>query len=308
MQKYKYGSDANAARPARSKKLQTTGDTDPPADVGTEVPNRSNEDMKADILASLKGEIAKVVREELKGVLAEEFRAIRSELQAVRSEIANSTKSTQAEVNIIKTDILDVKGGLSMWSDEVTSLQATVTSLQKETSALKDKCEDLEGRMRRANIRIAGVEESPGSSSPQSVGKIIREVLQLDRDIKVDRSHRTLTTRRSGDRETPRVIIAKLHNDGDAAEILRRARERAPLTHNGHRIAFFPDYTASVAKARATFTEVRKMLRGCKEVRYGLLYPARLRITYQNEEKEFLDPKKAMEYVQNTIISAETAE
>uniref|UniRef100_A0A3Q3G6H4 Reverse transcriptase domain-containing protein n=1 Tax=Kryptolebias marmoratus TaxID=37003 RepID=A0A3Q3G6H4_KRYMA len=110
--------------------------------------------MKADILLSLRGEIAKVIKDELKSALAEDFQAIRSELQAVRSEIANSSKTIQAEVDIIKTDVLELKGGLSTWSDEVTSLQSTVTSLQKEMSMLKEKCEDLEGRMRRSNIRI----------------------------------------------------------------------------------------------------------------------------------------------------------
>ncbi|XP_013872850.1 uncharacterized protein LOC106523829, partial [Austrofundulus limnaeus] len=216
----------------------------------------NNEEMKADILSSLRGEIAKVIRDELKGALAEDFQAIRSELQAVRSEIANSSKAIQAEVDMVKTDVLDLKGGLSTWSEEVTSLQSAVTSLQKEMSMLKDKCEDLEGRMRRSNFHIEGIEELPGSSSTQAVAKIIKEVLKMDRDIKVDRSHRTLTGRRPRDRETPRVIIAKLHNDGDAAEILRRARDRAPLFYNGHHVAFFPNYTASVAKARAAFMEV----------------------------------------------------
>ena len=68
-------------------------------------------------------------------------------------------------------------------------------------------------------------------------------------------------------------------------------------------MAIFPDYTSSVAKARAAFTDVRKMLRGRRGVRYGFLYPARLRISYKNEEKEFLDPREALEYVRKEIIS-----
>lgn len=308
LQKFRHGSDANATRPARTSRQRTTEDADPSLTTGSGEPNTNSEEMKADILRSMRGDIAKVIRDELKGALADDFQAIKSELQAVRSEIASNSKAIQAEVDIIKTEVLDLKSGLSTWSDEVTSLQSTVTSLQKEMSTLKDKCEDLEGRMRRSNIRIAGIEERPGSSSPQAVAKIIKEVLQMDRDIKVDRSHRTPIGRGPRDRELPRVIIAKLHHDGDAAEILRRARSRAPLSYNGHRVSFFPDYTTSVAKARATFTEVRKALRGIKEARYGLLYPARLRITYHNEEKEFLDPKLAMDYVRNNIIPTETTE
>lgn len=128
----------------------------------------------------------------------------------------------------------------------------------------------------------------------------------MERDIKIDRSHRTLAPRKPGVR--PRVIIVKLHYDGDAAEILRRARDRAPFTYNGSRIAILPDYTSSVAKARAAFRDVRKELRGRQGVRYGLFYPARLRISYKDEDRDFLDPKKAMEYVKKTVDAAAETE
>ncbi|KAG7467812.1 hypothetical protein JOB18_017105, partial [Solea senegalensis] len=60
-----------------------------------------------------------------------------------------------------------------------------------------------------------------------------------------------------------------------------------------------------VAKARAAFTDVRKALRGRKEIRYGLFYPARLRITHQDEDKEFVDPQKAMDYVKKILPATE---
>lgn len=62
-----------------------------------------------------------------------------------------------------------MKGGLSTWSDEVNALQATVSSLKNQAATLKDRCEDMEGRMRRGNIRIAGIEEQPNSSSPKTL-------------------------------------------------------------------------------------------------------------------------------------------
>lgn len=153
-----------------------------------------------------------------------------------------------------------------------------------------DRCEDMEGRMRQANIHIVGIDELPGSSSPEAFSKVIREVLQLDRDINIDRSHHTLTTRKPGDK--PQLIITKLHYDRDAAEILGRARDRAQLISKGNRIAIFADYTSSVAQARAAFMDMRKALRGHKGVRYGLLFPARPRISHKEEDKNFWTPKK----------------
>uniref|UniRef100_A0A3B5QJB9 L1 transposable element RRM domain-containing protein n=1 Tax=Xiphophorus maculatus TaxID=8083 RepID=A0A3B5QJB9_XIPMA len=261
----------------------------------------TSEELRADILTSIRGEISKIIREEMRSALSEEFTALRADINAVRAEIASNATAIHAEITSIKTDIEDVKGGLSTWSDEVNTLQTTVTELQSELVKIRDKCEDMEGRMRRGNIRIVGVEEQPNSAEPKEVSKMIREALQMDRDVKVDRSHRTAALTKPGDGERPRVIIAKLHYDGDAADILRRARDKAPLTYQGKRIAIFPDYTTSVAKARAAFSDARKTLRGRSDVRFGLLYPARLKITYKEDSKEFRDPVKAMYYIWNTI-------
>lgn len=85
--------------------------------------------------------------------------------------------------------------------------------------------------MRRGNIRIVGIEERPESSSPKELAKVIKEALQMDRDIKIDRSHRTLAPRKPGDR--PGVIVTKLHHDGDA-EIPRQSTsdlQRKPHRH-----------------------------------------------------------------------------
>lgn len=144
-----------------------------------------------------------------------------------------------------------------------------------------------------------GVAEQPGSSSPTAVSKLLQEVFQMDKDVQIKCSHRSLTQRRPGDK--PRVIIAKLHKD--AMDILRKACGRGgQLNYNGNPIAIFPDYTARVAKARAAFTDVRKMLRGRPGVRYGTLFPARFRISHNNEEKEFVVATKAMDYVKIKVI------
>uniref|UniRef100_A0A3B1JGB4 L1 transposable element RRM domain-containing protein n=1 Tax=Astyanax mexicanus TaxID=7994 RepID=A0A3B1JGB4_ASTMX len=276
LRKYSY----TPSRPTPPATRSTQGSSSPasPSQTETEASGMMAEAIKSDILSSLREDISKIIKEELKRAFAEDFNSLKSEIQAVRLEISR----------------------LSTWSDEVTSLQTAVTCLQSQVEKLKEKNEDLEGRMRRGNIRIVGVDEQPESSSPVAVSKLLKEALRMDRDVKVDRSHRSLTQWKPGDR--PWVIIAKLHYDGDAAEILRRARDQAPLSYNGKRIAIYPDYTATVAKARASFTSVRKMLRGKQGIRYSLLFPARLRITYRNEEKEFLDATEALEYVQKNII------
>lgn len=288
---------ASNSRQASPTSLATT----PPSGS----PVMDAEALKSEILLSLKADISEVIKSELKNALAADFNFLKSELQAVKAEIQNNTAAVHAEIDQMKAAVREVEGGLSTWSDEVATLQSTVADLKTEMSGLREKCEDMEGRMRRCNVRILGVAETNGSSSTSSVSKLLREALQLDKDVLVDRAHRTLAPRRSDGK--PRAIIAKLHYYQDCVEVLSRARARAPLRINGETIAIFPDYAASVARARAAFTEVRRLLRNRQGVRFGILFPARLRITHNGEEKEFTDADKAMGYVKKNIAPATEA-
>lgn len=111
--------------------------------------------------------------------------------------------------------------------------------------------------MMRRNICIVQVLEQPGSSSPILVSKLLKELLQLDNEVKIDRSHCSVV---------PKNIGSKLHYDCDGAEVLRKAGDWAPLSYNGNHFTIFPDYTTNVAKVRAAFTDVRKALQGWQEV------------------------------------------
>lgn len=308
LRKYKFHGAA-AARPEASSdenapKAATSTDANANANPDTEKQPEHSEiditELKSDLLLSIKKDIAGVLKEELKKVLAEDFDDIKTQVQSLKQEIANCKEATRKEIDDVKATVKDLGSGLSTWSDEVTSLQTTVTSLKKDVTDLKSKCDELEGRMRRCNIRILGIPETPDSSTPTAVTKMLREILHMDKQVLIDRSHRSLGPRRAGGK--PRAIIAKLHYYQDCVEILRRARNQAPLLLNGQSVAIFPDFTPSVARARAAFTEARKLLRDQPSVRFGIMFPAKFRITYNGEEKEFLDAAVAMDYIKKHVI------
>lgn len=91
-----------------------------------------------------------------------------------------------SELDQMKAMIKEVDGGLSTWSDEVTTLQSLVTDVKAEMTMLRGKCEDMEVRMRRCNIRILGIAETDGSSCTVLVLRLLRETLQLEKDVLVD--------------------------------------------------------------------------------------------------------------------------
>lgn len=174
----------------------------------------------------MRKEITSVIRQELKNALAKDFESLKKEIIDVKTEIANNAAAIRTDVEQVQANVKAVEDGLSAWPDEVVSVQATVTDLKKEVKSLKEKCEDMEGRMRRGNILIMGVAEEPGLSFPTEVPKLLKEVFHLDREVLIQCSHHSL--RRPGDK--PCVIIAKLHNEGDALDILRKSqRPRWPI-------------------------------------------------------------------------------
>lgn len=301
LRKYKYsgpqGSRPSSASDQSSAKTRTTEPEAPPS------PTLSKSDIMADlkteVLLELKADISTVIKKEIKEALAEDFGTLKLEIQSVKTALFNNTTALRADMGQVQVRVNDMEDGLSTWSDEVVALRDTVAELKTEVKALKEKNEDMEGRMRRCNVRILGVPETE-SSSTLAVANMLKDVLQLDKEPLVDRSHRSPGQKKPGGR--PRVIVAKLHYYQDCVDVLRRARTRGPLHFKGTPITIAPDFTISVAKARAEFTGVRRLLRDRPGVRYGLLYPARLRVTHGEEDVMFVDPDVAMAYVKEKIL------
>lgn len=56
----------------------------------------------------------------------------------------------------------------------------------------------------------------------------------------------------------PHTILSILLNYKDKQIVLRLAREKRHILHNGARISFYPDFLAEVQGRRAWFVEVKK--------------------------------------------------
>lgn len=54
-----------------------------------------------------------------------------------------------------------------------------------------------------------------------------------------------------------------------------------------------------VARKRALFTDTRRILKNIKELRYGLMFPATLRVTNKGREYFFIKHTEALEFAKN---------
>ncbi|KAJ8409744.1 hypothetical protein AAFF_G00218030 [Aldrovandia affinis] len=98
----------------------------------------------------------------------------------------------QSMMGSLKTDIFN-------HSTRITELEANVGSLTTRVTYLDNRCEDLEGRMRRNNIRLLGIPEGVEGPRPtESVAGLLQELLGLDEKPLLDRAHRTLRSRPRG--------------------------------------------------------------------------------------------------------------
>lgn len=61
---------------------------------------------------------------------------------------------------------MDHQDAATKTSDVLAAMEVTVTALKGEIRVLQNKCEDLENRSRRNNLRIIGIAEGEGGKTP----------------------------------------------------------------------------------------------------------------------------------------------
>ena len=225
--------------------------------------------------------------------------SLRAEIALARTEIHGDIAAARAEAGAGNTEL---ETGTNQWADVTTSLENKLQILTKQVTSLTEKCEDLEGRSRRNNLRIIGLSEGIEGTRPTDfIADLLEDALQLQQRPLLNRAHRFLQPRpKPGERSRPFIIW--VHYFRAKENIMQRARQAGPLLYNGQQCMLFPDYTAAVAKKRSAFDEVKKLLRDRPEVKYGLLFPARFRITHNGTQSVFNTPEEATAFVQCNIL------
>ncbi|KAF7696901.1 hypothetical protein HF521_005319 [Silurus meridionalis] len=220
--------------------------------------------LKSELLSSLKSEIIEVFKSELRALertLGNDLLTIKSELQVVKAQLSSDKVANEAAVRELRGTVTGMERSLSVCTDDIAVMQRDIHRLTAEYNKLETKCEDLEARSRRNNVRIIGVPEGPNSSTTANVAVLLKEALSLEKEPLLDRSHRTLQpVPKPGER--PRAIVARFHYHSECLDVLRRAKELQRIQFKGLNISIFPDHTVKTAKARAVFNEVQRQLRG----------------------------------------------
>uniref|UniRef100_H2ZRR8 L1 transposable element RRM domain-containing protein n=1 Tax=Latimeria chalumnae TaxID=7897 RepID=H2ZRR8_LATCH len=230
-----------------------------------------------------------------RGSLTEEMRLGFNSIQAGFSGLHSEVASLNSKLDGI-SHCLDAS---ERRIGDIEDRMDNVENVLSEVHRLREKCDDLENRARRSNLRIVGLPEGiEGRDSISFLEKLLVEVLgegTFPGRVEIERAHRALRPRPK-EGEKPRIMIFKLLRFPNKVHILRRARELGQLTFKNQKIFFFPDISAELQARRREFTEARCLCHSL-HLLFSLLHPARLRVLLREGPRFFVDPEEAVEFL-----------
>uniref|UniRef100_A0A8C6TSQ3 L1 transposable element RRM domain-containing protein n=1 Tax=Neogobius melanostomus TaxID=47308 RepID=A0A8C6TSQ3_9GOBI len=233
-------------------------------------------------------------KDEIKAEIGSSCRELKGEITTLRSETKADMKSLHEEptgeltkLHTAQTETKDqleeMGTALSDTMDRVATLEKTQQELAKKCKSLQEKCQDLENRSRRRNVRIVGVEENSEKGNMLTfIPAFLRDVLGGDifsSPVVLNRAHRSLGPKPApGGR--PRTIVVCFHYYTDKQKVLDAAKARGKLFYNGRQVHLFPDVSPEVGKMR-TSANARRQLREAG-IKYAFVYPAVIKILNQD--------------------------
>ncbi|XP_032885046.1 uncharacterized protein LOC116978134 [Amblyraja radiata] len=225
-----------------------------------------------------------------------ELKAEIERVEEVYNEKLEPVLTTSAEHS---TAIKDLETAMKKMSEVMKRMKEVQDRVSGQLARMTDKCLDLEARSRRQNLRIVGLREGKetGMDPWEFTANLLKQVFKLSEKPKVDVAHRVQRAH-SRPGAPPRQIIVKLHDIAALEDIMKKIPFATNLMFEGETVRFFRDYPAEVAKKRALFTKTRLILKGIPNLRYGIIYPAKMSITYKDLERFFIDPEEAFKYAQ----------
>ena len=219
---------------------------------------------KDDLLSSLR-DFKRELREELKMDLA-------SSLDLLRSDLNLKLQEVQRDLDSVGTRTMDLEKRLQDTVQKATTSAELTSSLMEQMEMTSLKCEDLENRLRRDNIRIRGLEENvEGPDLEAFVTGLFQEIMgDSAMEVNIDRAHRVGPPAVST-RKKPRDILVKLTSFKVKENILRKARQNDNVSFQGHSCSLYQDIAPATLARRHQLRPITEKLR-VDGIRYRWTY------------------------------------
>ena len=145
-------------------------------------------------------------------------------------DLVKSVAEVKSSLEYTQRDVVD----LGKMAAKLKDAEEEISSLQTDLRTQDSKLEYLENQIRRNNIRISGIPESPDETWEVAEAKVKQAIQeQLGVDVDIERAHRV--ERRNHDRSSqdtqqrkPRTIVCKLRCWKQREAVLKKARKSKP--------------------------------------------------------------------------------
>ena len=220
-------------------------------------------------------EVHKCITEErlqilIKKIFAEEFQ---KQEKNIINIISCNFEITMKKIKDLKAEVRDRKDSLEFTQNfienEVEKLETKLDNLEDKVQDIWDyqidpdyiqhKLIELEDRSRRNNIRIDGIEEEEGETweiSEAKATKVFKEKLGIEKEIIIERAHRTKRNYKDKDKKRPRTIVLRLANFKDKNIILKSVNKL-----KGSDVYINKDFSRETTELRKKLWEEVKQLR-----------------------------------------------
>lgn len=229
------------------------------------------------------------LKEDMSTLIKDSIRPVQSSVDMLRE---------QFETFKTKLDHTEALAGENF--EKLTQAENAIQILQQQNKSLMDRVDTLENMSRRPNLRITGIPEGSesGQDSVAFMSELLRECMGADvfpKPPTLERVHRTPggppQPRTDLQHQSPRVMLVRFHYFQEKEAALRWSRQNE-LKYKGAVLRVYPDLSSALAKRRSAFKQVKQALYE-KKIPFHLIYPARLRVRFEEETITFETPEDA---------------
>lgn len=220
--------------------------------------------------------------------------SVLEELKKLRKGNQEGHNHTKFTLGRVEQTVWDIKDQLAEREERMGRLEerigATEDAERRHCRALRyllhydidlsAKCNVLQNRLRRNNIRIFQIlDGSEGKDMAGFIKDLLQKELKLppDLDIKIERAHRSPVAKPKDATAPPRSIIVRFLDVAAKDAIIRQAWSQGPVLFQGKQIYFNQDYSPDLQQKRMGVHKVIKQLKK-KDIQAWCLYPAQLRM------------------------------
>uniref|UniRef100_H3AMY2 L1 transposable element RRM domain-containing protein n=1 Tax=Latimeria chalumnae TaxID=7897 RepID=H3AMY2_LATCH len=200
----------------------------------------------------------------------------------------------------LTSSMAEVRSAIQMLQNSQDRMGNRITETEQHISKIEDDREAENQQVQQLEQRIAAVAERIRVEEGNLIAFLQKALpgllgLESGADLEMERAHQALGPH-PAQGQRPGAFIVKLSRYPTRERLLWAARLKGQVMWQEQRISLYPDLSRDLQMKRQRFWDVRKILQE-RKIKYGVFYPAILKITINRETTAFTTPEDARRFL-----------